>query len=495
MVSGREKQIVNERIRKIEALRKEGVEPYVHRFDLEEKRVHSVDIKEKFGKLKNEEKSGKSVVVAGRVMTKRAFGKLSFFNLQDLKGIIQIVVQKGEVPEKVVEMFKKIDIGDIVGVKGEVVKTRTGEISIMAKEIFILTKAILPLPDKYKGLKDKEERYRKRYLDLIINPDVRDIFMKRNEVIKEIRKFMEKKDVMEVETPLLQPLYGGAEAEPFITKLNALNISLYLSISPELYLKRVVAGGFEGVYTICKNFRNEGIDKSHNPEFTMMEIYVSYKDYNDMMDLSESLIEGICKKINGGTKVKYRGNMIDFKKPFVRLTMMDSIKKYKKLDVVKMSLDELKKFARDNNIEGNSKAEIINGIFEEFVEEKLIQPTFILDYPKEICPLTKEHRENPELVERFELFVGGMELANAYSELNDPIEQERRLVCQSEEKLKNKPHMEANVVDLDFINTMKIGMPPMGGVGIGIDRLVMLLTGSDSIRDVILFPFMKPEDK
>ena len=482
VISGREKQIVDERIRKIEALRGEGVEPYAYRFELAEERVHSVDVKEKFWKLKKDGKSGKSVVVAGRVMMKRGFGKLSFFGLQDLKGVIQVVV-RGEV----VGMFKKIDVGDIVGVRGEVVKTRTGEVSVLADRIDILTKAILPLPDKFKGLKDKEERYRKRYLDLIVNPGVREVFVKRDKIVRGIRKFMEENGVMEVETPLLQPLYGGAEAEPFVTKLNALDMPLYLSISPELYLKRIVTGGFEGVYTICKNFRNEGIDKSHNPEFTMMEVYVAYKDYNDMMVLTEDLIEGLCRKINGGTKVKYRENVVDFKKPFVRMTMMDSIKKYKKLDVVKMSLGELKKFARGNKIEGNSKAEIINGIFEEFVEGKLIQPTFIIDYPKEICPLTKEHRENPELVERFELFVGGMELANAYSELNDPIEQEERLICQVKKS--------GNVVDADFIDAMKIGMPPMGGVGIGIDRLVMLLTGKDSVRDVIFFPFMRPEGK
>jgi len=420
-------------------------------------------------------------------MTKRDLGKISFCNLQDSSGVIQIVFQEEKTPEKIFEFFRKyIDGGDFVGVEGKVFKTKTNQISILVEKLELLSKSILPLPEKFHGLQDKEERYRKRYLDLIMNPEVKEVFEKREEIIRNIRKFMEEKKIHEVETPLLQPIYGGAEAEPFVTKLNSLDMKVYLSISPELYLKKLIAGGFERVFTICKNFRNEGIDKSHNPEFTMMEAYLSYNDYNDIINFTEELLG----KLAGNKKIIYQGKEISFKKPFAKYTMNEAIKKFAKIDVEKLTDAELKKTIKKNNLEEGSRAEMINSLFEGLVEEQLIQPTFIIDYPKEICILTKEHRKDCRLVERFELFVNGMELANAYSELNEPIEQEKRMKEQTKtRKIKGEEN-----VDEDFLNAMKIGMPPMGGIGIGIDRLVMLLTDSPSIRDVILFPFMKPSE-
>ncbi len=492
-LKGREKQIVDERIKKIASLREEGIDPYPHRFDLHEDRVHSTDIKDEFGKLKDEEKSGQERVVAGRVMTKRSFGKLSFFNLQDLKGTIQIVVQKGEVPQEVVNSFSRIDAGDIVGVKGEVMKTRTGEISLMAKELFILTKSILPLPDKHKGLKDKEERYRKRYLDLIINPDVKEVFVRRAQIVDIMRDFLKKKDFLEVETPALQPLYGGAEARPFITELHALKMKLYLSISPEIYLKKLLVGGIEKNFTICKNFRNEGIDATHNPEFTMMEAYASYWDYNDIRRMAEQLLESIAKKVYGKTKVEYQGKVLDFKAPFKVMTIEESIKKYCKIDPCNEA--ELKDYGKKLGFSG-TRDQLIHFVFDEGVEHNLIQPTFIIDYPKSTCPLTKDHREKEGTVERFELFINGTEIANAYSELNDPEEQKKRLEDQlkGEGRLeKFEAHFEANVIDKDFIDSMRVGMPPAGGIGIGIDRIVMFFTNQPSIRDVLLFPFMRSE--
>lgn len=490
---GREEEIAKERLKKIGELRKAGINPYPHFYD---KKDSASELQEKYKKLKHEGKTKDKAKTAGRVMSVRDLGQLIFVTLQDSSGKIQIQLQSGETPDKEIEFFRKFaDSGDFVGVEGTILRTKRGELTILAKKVEILSKSTKPLPEKWHGLQDKEERYRKRYLDLVMNPEVKQIFIKRENIIRDIRNFMLENSINEVETPLLQTLYGGADAEPFITKLNALDMPLYLSISPELYLKRLIAGGFERVYTICKNFRNEGIDKSHNPEFTMMEVYIAYKDYNFIMEFTENLIEDICKKINGKTKIEYQGKEIDFRKPFKKMSMIESIKKYGKVDVCKMSDAEIKKKAKELGILGNSRAEIINNMFEELVEDKLIEPTFIIDYPKEICPLTKEHRKNPELVERFELFVNGMELANAYSELNDPAEQEKRLNEQAKVREKTKAHLEANKIDSDFVEAVQIGMPPMGGIGIGIDRLVMLFTNSASIRDVILFPFMKLEEK
>jgi len=473
----REDEIIKERLRKIQAFKEKGINPYPYNFD---KKDTASDLQEKYKKLGNE-KFGKKAVVAGRIMAIRSFGKLAFMKLQDSSGEIQLVFipKKGDKKSenKVKETSKLVDIGDIVGVEGKIFRTKRGELSIMSEEVKMLSKSIKPLPEKWHGLKDKEERYRKRYLDLIMNPKVREVFETRAKIIDEIRDFMKKRDFLEVETPNLQPLYGGAEARPFVTNLYALDIKIFLSISPELYLKRLITGGFEKVFTICKNFRNEGIDRLHNPEFTMIELYQSYADYKDMMELTENLISSLVKKLYGKTKIEYNGKMIDFKVPFKRLKMLDAVKK------------------TGANPE-RLKVGKINEIFEEKVEKTLIQPTFIIDYPKEICPLTKEHRKNNKLVERFELFVDGGELANAYSELNDPIEQEKRLNQQVKDRKKAKDydaHFEANVIDKDFVESMSYGMPPLGGVGIGIDRLIMLLTNSPSIRDVILFPFMKPE--
>ncbi len=475
---GREDEIIKERLRKLDEIRKLKIEPYAYNFEGKEK---ISELHERFKKIKNDERTKEKVRVAGRIMSIRDLGNLVFATLQDGYGKIQIVLQSENLDEKKINFFKKlIDMGDFIGVDGEIFRTKRGELSVLVKEIELLTKSILPLPEKWHGLSDKEERYRKRYLDLIMNSDVKEVFHKREKILEGIREFMKSRDFTEVDTPLLQPIYGGADAKPFVTKLNALDMKLYLSISPELYLKKLIVGGFEKVFTISKNFRNEGIDRLHNPEFTMIEFYESYSDYNNMMKLTESLIENLAKKISGKTKITYGDKEIELKAPFKVMTMKDSVRKYSKKNPDKM------------------KAEELNEIFENEVQKELIQPTFIIDYPKELCPLTKEHRKDNKLVERFELFVNGAELANAYSELNNPIEQEKRLKDQVETRKKAKDydaHFEANVLDEDFVSAISYGMPPLGGVGIGIDRLVMLLTNSQSIRDVILFPFMKPEGK
>lgn len=477
---GREQQIIKERMRKLNELKSLGINPYPHKFDKKQTAAECLKAKGK-------------VQTAGRVMIKRDMGKIAFAKLRDSSGQIQIVLQEGKSPDKAREFFKKyVDAGDFVGVKGSIIKTKTGETSVLVDKVEMLSKAILPLPEKFHGLQDKEERYRKRYLDLIMNPEVKDVFVKRARIIDEVRSFLKTRDFLEVETPTLQPLYGGAEARPFITELFALKMKLYLSISPEIYLKKLLVGGIEKVFTICRNFRNEGIDKFHNPEFTMMEIYASYWDYNDIRKMTEQLLEMLAKKIAGKTKVEFEGKTIDFKGPYKIMTIEDSIKKYCKIDVCK---DDVVGKAKKLGFEGNGKEQAIHFLFDEKVQPKLIQPTFVVDYPKATCPLTKDHREKEGLVERFELFVNGVELANAYSELNDPTEQEDRLKKQlkGEGRLeKFGAHFEANVVDEDFINAMKAGMPPAGGIGIGIDRLTMFLTGSASLRDVILFPFMKP---
>ena len=487
----RQDQIIDERKRKLAGLRK-LINPYPHKFEVKN---YSDEIKDKYKKLKNDEKIKNKVDVAGRIMTMRDLGKLIFATIQDGKGRLQLILQKKVTNEKDFELFKKyVDVGDFIGANGMIMKTKTGEISVLVRDLKILSKSLLPLPEKWHGLKDEEERYRKRYLDLIMNPEVKDVFNKRTEILNVIRELMMKKNIAEVETPYMQTIYGGANAKPFKTHLNALDIDLFLAISPELYLKRLIVGGYDKVYTISRNFRNEGIDRWHNPEFTMMEIYCSYKDYNDMMDLFEEIYEYTAKKVNGNTKIKFRDKIIDFKRPWKRMTMAACIKKYAGIDINKMSDKEISNFVKKNKIE--SKEDVwgwnVQAIFEHFCQEKIEQPTFILDHPLETTPLCKIHRNDKlcRIIERFEPFCMGIELGNAYSELNDP-ELQRELLEKQQKMLKKGDEL-ANPIDEDFINAVEIGMPPAGGLGLGIDRMVMLLTGQDSIKDVILFPFMKP---
>jgi len=488
---GREDEIIEQRKRKIAELTKAKIPPYAYRFD---KKDNSSDIQTKYSKLKPDERTKDNVKTAGRIMTIRDLGNLAFATIQDGSGKIQIVLQKEETSEKVFDFFKKyVDSGDFIGVEGIVFKTKRGEISILVKSVEILSKSILPLPEKWHGIQDKEERYRKRYLDLIVNPEVKKVFMLREKIIEAIREFLKLKEFNEVDTPYLQTIYGGAEARPFKTHLNALNIDLFLSISPELYLKRLIVGGFEKVFTIARNFRNEGIDKWHNPEFVMMEIYQAYADYNDMMKLTEDIFEYVCKKVLGTTKITVQGQEIDFKAPWKKMTMAEAIKKDAKIDVLKMSEKELLDFVKENNIEtkGKTWGWLVQGIFEHYCEKNIIQPTFITDHPKETTPLCKAHKKDDRLIERFEPFCLGTEIANAYSELTDP--QKQRKLLEEQQKELSKGNEEANPFDEDFINALEIGMPPTGGLGIGIDRMIILLTGSESIRDVIMFPFMKPE--
>jgi lysyl-tRNA synthetase class 2 len=495
-LKGREKQIVDERIKKIAALREDGINPYPHNFKDIKKRELSEDIKEKFSKLKEEEKSGKDTVVLGRIMTKRSFGKLAFAKIQDPKGFIQVVIQKELTPEKTVELFKKVDTGDIVGIRGEVIKTKTSEISVLVKDLEILTKVISPLPTEHFGLQEKEERYRRRYLDLIMNPDVKKTMEMRSEIIRHIREFMHKRGFTEVETPLLQIQYGGASARPFKTHINAWDMPMYLSISPELYLKRLVVGGMEKVFTICKNFRNEGVDASHNPEFTMIEAYQAYGDYNDMMELMEECWEYCAKKVLGTTKIKtaYKGNEveIDLKAPWPRITTQEAMKKYANIDICASSEEDLKKECKKHNLEYPENAswgELVE-VLMDVIEEHIVQPTHVPDRAKEGTPLCKRHREDERFNEQCEPMGLGMELGNIYTELNDPELQENLLKEQSEKGRAGDE--EAHPMDEDFINTIKTGLPPTGGIGWGIDRMAIIFTGVESIRDIILFPTMKP---
>ncbi len=437
------------------------------------------------------------VSIAGRMMFKRVMGKASFCNIQDLKGSIQAYVAKDSIGDEPYADFKKSDIGDIYGVKGYLFRTMTGEISIHAEELTLLSKSLQILPEKYHGLTDTDTRYRQRYTDLIMNPEVKDTFIKRSKIIKEIRNFLDGRDFMEVETPMLVSNAGGAAARPFETHYNALNEDVKLRISLELYLKRLIVGGLERVYEIGRVFRNEGVDTRHNPEFTLMELYQAYTDYNGMMELTESMFRYLAEKVCGTTKITYNGIEIDFGKPFERLTMNDAIKKYAGIDFDTVATDEeAKALAKEHNIEfedRHTKGDIVNLFFEEFCEKNLIQPTFIMDHPIAISPLTKKKPSDPEKVERFELFINTWEMCNAYSELNDPIDQRERFKAQ--DAAFEAGDEEANHTDEDFLNALEIGMPPTGGIGYGIDRLVMLLTDSPAIRDVLLFPTMKPLDK
>ena len=458
---------------------------------------HAAPIREKYAALEPEQDSGDQVCVAGRMMSKRVMGKASFADLQDKSGSIQLYVRRDLIGDEAYAAFKKLDIGDLIGVKGEVFRTKKGELSVKASEVTLLSKSLKPLPEKFHGLTDTDTRYRQRYVDLIVNPEVRDTFIKRSAILREIRNFLDSQGFMEVETPMLVSNAGGAAARPFETHYNALDEDVKLRISLELYLKRLIVGGLERVYEIGRVFRNEGVDTRHNPEFTLMELYQAYTDYHGMMDLTENLFRHVAQKVYGTTLIPYAEAMIDLGKPFERMTMVDAVKKYAGVDFDQIpDTEAAKKLADEKGIHyeaRHTKGDILNLFFEEYVEEHLIQPIFIMDHPVEISPLTKRKPDKPEYVERFELFIYGREMCNAYSELNDPIDQRKRFAEQ--EKLLAQGDEEANHTDEDFLNALEIGMPPTGGIGYGIDRLVMLLTNSASIRDVLLFPTMKTLDK
>lgn len=473
---------------KLAQLQAEGKDP----FEITKCEVthHSDEIKDNFEELEE-----KDVAIAGRLMSKRIMGKASFCNIQDRNGNIQSYVSRNDIGDEAYAAFKKFDIGDLISIKGFVFKTKTGEVSVHAKEVTLLSKSLQVLPEKFHGLKDQELRYRQRYLDLIVNPEVRDTFIKRSRIITEIRKFLDGKGFLEVETPVLQTIPGGASARPFITHHNTLDIDMYCRIALELPLKRLIVGGFERVYEIGRVFRNEGISVRHNPEFTLMELYQAYTDYNGMMDITEEMFRTVAQNVLGTTKVVYGGHELDLGKPFARKTMVDAVKEFSGVDFDQVAdTEEAKRIADEHHVEYEErhvKGDILNLFFEEFVEKNLIQPTFIIDYPVEISPLTKRKPDKPEFTERFELFIVGREYGNAYSELNDPIDQRHRFEYQ--EYLREAGDDEANMIDEDFLTALEYGMPPTGGLGVGIDRFVMLLTESVSIRDVILFPTMKSQ--
>ncbi len=490
-------QLILQRREKLQKLRDMGINPYPYSFN----RTHtSQEILEHFPELEEKE-----VSVAGRIMSNRRMGKAAFFHIQDMYGRIQIYLKKDVVGEKTFEVYKLLDIGDIVGITGKVFKTRTGEITVFAEKLEVLTKSLRPLPivkEKivdgkkivYDPFSDKELRYRQRYVDLIVNPEVREVFIKRSRIITAIREYLNEHGLLEVETPILQPLYGGATARPFVTHHNALDMKLYLRIANELYLKRLVVGGLEGVYEFAKDFRNEGMDRFHNPEFTQVELYVAYRDYYWMMGFTENMISSVAEKILGRTTFEYQGKWIDVTPPWRRLPLFEGIREFTGVDMSQMSEEELRKAAEDLGIpveDAWGAGKIIDEVFGEFVEPKLIQPTFVIDYPLEMSPLAKKHRNNPRLVERFEPIIAGKEIGNAFSELNDPLDQRQRFEAQME--LRAKGDEEAQVLDEDFLRALEYGMPPTAGLGVGIDRLVMLLTNQPSIRDVILFPHMRPE--
>ncbi len=475
---------------KLAQLQAEGQNPFEKtKFEVTK---HSDEVKAEFETLENQD-----VSIAGRLMSKRIMGKASFCHIQDRNGTIQCYVSRNDIGDEHYAAFKKFDIGDIVGITGFVFKTKTGEISIHAKEVTLLSKSLQVLPEKFHGLKDQELRYRQRYIDLIVNPEVKDTFMKRSAIIKEIRNFLDNRGFLEVETPVLQSISGGAAARPFITHHNAMDIDMYLRIALELPLKRLIVGGFERVYEIGRVFRNEGISIRHNPEFTLLEVYQAFTDYEGMMDLTEDLFRTVAQKVLGTTKINYGGHELDLGQKFARMTMIDAVKQYAGVDFDAVAdTEEAKKLAKQHHIafeDRHEKGDILSLFFEEYAEKNLIQPTFIIDYPVEISPLSKKKPSKPDFTERFELFIVGREYGNAYSELNDPIDQKERFLKQ--EALREAGDEEANMIDHDFITALEYGMPPTGGLGIGIDRMVMLLTESVSIRDVLLFPAMKPLEK
>ena len=479
-------ELIKVRRQKLADLQAAGKNPFeIMKYDVTH---HSKEIKDNF-----EELEGKEVAVAGRLMFKRVMGKASFCNVQDLQGGIQAYVARDEIGVESYQDFKKMDIGDIVGIKGKVFATKTGEKSIHAEEVILLSKSLKPLPEKFHGLTDTDTRYRQRYVDLIMNEESKEVFIKRSKIISKIRSYLDGQGFMEVETPMLVSNAGGASARPFETHYNALSEDVKLRISLELYLKRLIVGGLEKVYEIGRVFRNEGVDTRHNPEFTLMELYQAYTDYHGMMDLTENLYRYLAEEVCGGTKIQYKDFEIDLGKPFERITMVDAVKKYSGVDFKEIkTLEEARAAAEEHHVEyeeRHKRGDILNLFFEEFVEDKLIQPTFVMDHPVEISPLTKRKPEDPDYVERFEFFMNGWEMANAYSELNDPIDQRERFKAQ--EELLAQGDEEANTTDEDFLNALEIGMPPTGGIGFGIDRMVMLLTNSTAIRDVLLFPTMK----
>lgn len=483
-------QILAVRREKLAKLQAEGKDPFrITKFEMT---AHSMEVKNHYDTYE-----GKEVSVAGRMMFKRIMGKASFCNVQDKDGSIQIYVARDSIGEEPYADFKKMDIGDIVGVKGTVFTTKTGEISIHADSVALLSKSLQVLPEKFHGLTDTDMRYRQRYVDLIVNPEVRDTFIKRSQIISSIRRYLDSQGFMEVETPMLVNNAGGAAARPFVTYFNALDEEEKLRISLELYLKRLIVGGLERVYEIGRVFRNEGVDTRHNPEFTLMELYQAYTDYHGMMDLTENLYRQVAQEVLGTTTITYQGITMDLGKPFERITMVDAVKKYSGVDFAQIhTLEEARAAAKEHHVEfeeRHKKGDILNLFFEEFVEEHLVQPTFVMDHPIEISPLTKKKPDNPEYVERFEFFMNGWEMANAYSELNDPIDQRERFAAQ--EEMLAQGNEEANHTDEDFINALMVGMPPTGGIGFGIDRMVMLLTDSAAIRDVLLFPTMKSLEK
>ena len=488
--------LIKRRYEELEELKKKGIETFAYSFETDS---YSIDIKNDFEKFEN-----KDVKLAGRLMALRRMGKASFAHIMDQKGRIQIYLKKDDIGDNY-EAFRLMDIGDIIGVEGFVFKTKTGEISVHVKKLELLSKSLRPLPiakeaEDEKGNKivydqfaDKELRYRQRYVDLVVNPLVKDVFIKRSKIITSARKFLDEKGYLEVETPVLQPLYGGAAARPFVTHHNTLDIDLFLRIADELYLKRLIVGGFDGVYEISKDFRNEGMDKAHNPEFTMLELYVAYKDYEWMMNLVEELFESVCQSVFGTLEFTFEGKQIVFNRPWKRIKYVEAIKDKTGVDVISASENDLKSLAKNIGIEVSglhSKAKLIDEIFSQEIEPELIQPTFVVDYPLSLSPLAKKHRSKEGLVERFEGYVAGREICNAFSELNDPVDQRKRF--EDQVKMREAGDEEAHQVDEDFIRSMEYGMPPMAGLGIGIDRLVMLLTNQSSIRDVIFFPQMKP---
>ena len=483
-------EVLKIRREKLANLRSEGEDPFiVTKFD----RTNLIsDILDNYDAYE-----GKVVVLAGRMMSKRVMGKMSFADLRDTSGKIQLCVKRDEMGEEPYKKYKKFDIGDIIGITGEVFTTQRGEISVRTSKIELLSKSLRPLPEKFHGLTNTDLRYRQRYVDLIMNPDVKRTFVLRSKIIAAIRSYLNAQDFLEVETPMLVSNAGGAAARPFETHFNDLDEDFKLRISLELYLKRLIVGGFDRVYEIGRVFRNEGLDTRHNPEFTLMELYQAYTDYHGMMDLTENLYRHIAKEVLGTTQIVYNGIEMDLEKPFERITMLDAVKKYSGVDFNDIkTLEEARAAADEHHIEyeeRHKKGDILNLFFEEYVEEHLVQPTFVMDHPIEISPLTKKKPENPEYVERFEFFMNGWEMANAYSELNDPIDQRERFKAQEEQLAQGDD--EANTTDEDFMNALKIGMPPTGGIGFGIDRMCMLLTDSPAIRDVLLFPTMKPLDK
>lgn len=495
-----ESQLIEQRLQKLDAIRDLGIEPYPYRF---EPTHYSADIVASFDALNA---SGDEVRVAGRLIVTRGHGKAAFADLRDAKGRLQIYVRLDNVGDDAFELWKLLDIGDFIGVSGPVFKTRTGQISVQVQTLTLLTKAIRPLPVPKEEIRDgervvhdqfsdKELRYRRRYLDLALNPDVQAVFRKRSAVVSAIREFLDARGFLEVETPVLQPLYGGASARPFVTHHNVLDMPLYLRISDELYLKRLIVGGLERVYEIGKNFRNEGIDRTHNPEFSMLELYQAYADYSDMMAIAEALYAFVAEKVNGATTLEYQGRKIDLTPPWPRIPMLDAIEKYGGINVARSSDADLRAACKrfDSDIEPDAeRGLLINALFEACVEPELIQPTFITDYPLAVSPLAKRHRAEKDLTERFEFFINGWEAGNAFSELNDPIDQRQRFAHQK--TLRDRGDDEAQVLDEDFLMALEHGMPPTGGLGIGVDRMVMLLADAPSIRDAILFPHMRPKE-